>query len=152
MYRTTLSPDDAERLPEWKDRKDAQWARISAAMAGLQLVTTREGGNQYMLVCHREADEARGVPEFYEGVLIGQLPLTVMERIRVRTGVARDNRVVMGRRPMPDHKKPLHKRGVDLSDEEIDQVLERWRVRRSALGLPFVTAVWGRDGRMVVEG
>jgi hypothetical protein len=137
-----LSPDHARQLPLWKARKDAQWDRIAGTMPGLQLVTTREGGNQYMLVCHRPADEERGVPEFYEGVVIGQLPLVVIERTRLPGGRT-------GRKAMAEHKKPIHKRGIDLSDEEIDQVLACWRVGRSALSLPFIAQVQGRDGKMV---
>jgi hypothetical protein len=39
------------------------------------------------------------------------------------------------------------KQAIDLSDEEIAQVVERWAAGRSAIDLPFVPCVWGRDGR-----
>jgi len=139
-----LSPEHQALTPEWKSRKDAQWERIAGAMPGLQLVATRKKGSSYMLVCSRTQGpdlDGDGAPGFYEGIVIGRRPQLVYEQKKGRAG---QNISI----PMPEHRKPIEKRGVDLSDEEIDQVLAAWKVGRSALGLPFVSAVWGRDGQM----
>lgn len=131
-----LSPDIARLIPAWKARKKAQWERIAGAVPGLQLVVK---GDQYTLACHRDED-GDGKPEFYEAIVIGQLPKTVIERVRLP-----GNR--FGRKPMPEHRKPLRKRAVDFTDAQIDQVLERWALSRSAFDLPFVAAAVGRDGK-----
>lgn len=125
-----LIEKDTSKIAEFKARKVAQWERVAGVMPGLQFVASGERGTQFMIV--------RSTDSFYEGVVIGQLPHVVMETF----GSPANPR----RRAMPDAKKPLGKRAVDLTDDEIDQVLARWRVGQSAWNLPFVLAVFGLDG------
>jgi hypothetical protein len=141
-----LSPEHAALLPLWNRRKQAQWERIAGAMPGLQLVTSKPRGSSFMLVCSEIAPEGGdtdqdGKPGFYEGIVIGRLPQVVYAHTKGRVGQIIST-------PLPEHLKPLKKRGVDLKDEEIDQVLACWKEGRSALDLPFVSAVWGRDGKI----
>jgi hypothetical protein len=140
-----LSPEAQARIPGWKARKNGQWERIAFAMPGLQLVTSGEKGNRYMLVCSQTRGpdlDHDGCPGFYEGVLIGALPQLVHEFKRGRAGQQIKVEV-------PEEKKPIEKRAVDLSDDQIDEIVEGWKAGRSALELSFVLAVWGRDGKML---
>ena len=114
-------------LSAFKARKAAQWNRIAGSIPGLQLVISGEQATQFMLVCSQES--------FYEGVIIGQLPHVVMERAG------------HSHRPVPEARKPLERRDIDLSDEHIDQISAHWRDQRSALSLAFVAAVFGANGR-----
>lgn len=118
-----LHPDAAKQIPEWKARKLAQWERIAGSIPGLQFVRFGEQQTTHMLTCSTEA--------FYESVLFGRLP--TVER-RPARGV-REARMIVA--------EPL----IDLTDEEIDELLSRWASGRSALELSFVPSVWGRDGR-----
>lgn len=142
-----LSPETQALIPAWNARKQAQWERIASAMPGLQLVTSGEKGSTYMLVCSQTRGpdlDHDGAPGFYEGVVIGRLPQLVYEFKRGRAGQQIKVEV-------PEHEKPIQKRAVDLSDDELDQVIAGWKAGKSALELPFVLAVWGRDGKMVVR-
>lgn len=127
-----LEPATIPTLPDWKARKDTQWNRISGTMSGLQLIRSRQSRTQYMLVCSTDA--------FYEGVVIGQLP----EQVIKVYGSALNPR----QRWATEDEKPPEKRGIDLSDGEIDQVLARWAKGATAATLPFVGAVWDRSGKM----
>ena len=124
-----LSPETEASIPDWVDRKDAQWERISGIMPGLQLVRSR-GRTQYMLACSTDG--------FYEGLLIGQLP----EEHYVMTGSSLNPR----RRAAEIHEKPHDRREIDLTDDQIDQILQRWAQGATALNLPFVDRVWNREG------
>lgn len=125
-----LIEKDAEKIAEFKDRKSRQLARIAGTSPGLQIVVSGERGTQFMVVCSTDT--------FYEGVVIGQLPHVVMETY----GPPANPR----RRAMPNDKKPLDKREIDLTDDQIDKVLACWRNEQSALGLPFVQAVYDLSG------
>jgi hypothetical protein len=148
-----LTPEAIKRLAVWNRTKEAQYKRISQAMPGLQLVRTgmfvRTGmmrGKHYstfMLVCSQTLGpdlDHDGAPGFYEGVIIGRSEHAVPDHKR---GLARQPITV----PLPEAKKPLNKRAVDLSDAQIDQIIAGWREGRSALDLPFVLAVYGQDGQ-----
>jgi hypothetical protein len=150
----SLSHEARKLLPLWTRAKQAQWERIASssegggpAMPGLQLVRSGEKRSTFMLVCSAipgpDAD-GDGEPGFYEGIVYGRLPQVVNEVKRGHAG----QRISV---PVPEHRKPLTKRGVDLKDQEIDAVLACWKAGRSALDLPFVEAVWGRDGQMVTR-
>lgn len=125
-----LIEKDPDKIEAFKADKRAQWERIAGTMPGLQFVVSGERGTQFMIVC--------STPEFYEGVVIGQLPQVMMETIGTPASFRR--------RAMPNDKKPLDKRSVDLTDEQIDKVLARWKAKTSALDLPFVQAVYGISG------
>lgn len=111
-------------------RKHDQWDRISASMPGLQLIQSGELGSQIMMVCSVEG--------FYEGVVIGQLP-----HIHIEVAGSPKNPV---RRPAPNERKPVEKRGIDLDDAEIDAVLACWKAKRSALGV--VPQIYDGNGKL----
>jgi hypothetical protein len=139
-----LAPETQAAIPAWNLRKQAQWERIASAMPGLQLVTSGEKGSSYMLVCSQTRGpdfDHDGAPGFYEGVVFGRLPQVIVEHKKGRAG----QRISV---PVPEHKKPIEKRAIDLRDGAIDEIVEGWKAGRSALELPFVLAVWGRDGKM----
>ena len=127
----TESPED------FSARKLAQWERIQGRTAqdhpdhveGIQFARAGEQRTQFMLTCSTHD----GV--FYESVVFGQFP----HRVREAYGSKQKPRY----READDAKKPVDKRGIDLSDAEIDQVLARWAQRKSCFDLDFVAAVWG---------
>lgn len=125
-----LVEKDAAKVEAFREHKRAQWDRIAGSMPGLQFVASGERGTQFMIVC--------STPDFYEGVVIGQLAHLVMETY----GSPAQPR----RRAIPNAKKPLDRRGIDLTDEQVDAVLDRWRLGRSAIDLPFVAAIYDLSG------
>ena len=104
-------------LPAWKTTKDAQWERFQGAIPGLQLVKSGDFQSDYMLVC--SIDETEDAPGFYEGVIIGQLPQVMTEATGPRSRIGGK----AARRPVPEHRKPMHKRAIDLSDEEMTEMI-----------------------------
>jgi hypothetical protein len=108
--------------------KAAQWERFSTAQPGLQLVRNGRGRSTFMLV--------KSTEEFYEGVLIGQLPTEkqAADQIGRRTHY----------RASREDEKLLKHRTIDLDDDQINQILERWSRGQSAAGLVFVPRVFGR--------
>ena len=132
------TPDQAQQIRDSRRAKAAQFERIKDAMPGLQLVRRRKTGTT-TLVYHRPATETEA--EFYESVLIGRLP-RVMHK--VVGGPARQ----AVRVELAEHEKPLNRRAVDLTDQHIDRIIARWKAGKSALDLPYVLAVWGRDAKM----
>lgn len=130
-----FSPDVEAIIPDWKAKKDAQWAAIKDTMPGLQLMTAGDRGTHYTLVC--SAHDGR----FYESTVIGQLPHVVLEEY--------GSRLNRRYRDMADDKKPLDKRSIDLTDEQIAQVIETWRRGATALSLPFIDAVGNAQGKTV---
>ena len=137
--------DDETRafLPQWKKMKDAQWERFQGTIPGLQLVKSGEGQHQYMLVRSIDPKPEDDEPGFYEGVIVGQLPQILMKVQGPRSRIGGKS----VRRPAAEHEKPFTLRAIDLSDYEIDLILQQWEKGRSALDLPFVAAVYGRDGK-----
>ncbi len=127
-----LEADAKAQIAVWRSRKKAQWDRISTAMSGLQMVEYGEEATTFMLTYSTDA--------FYESVIMGRLPQVHIERYGPRT--APKHRKVM------EAKKPAEKQGIDLTDEQLDDVLSRWARKRSALELSFINHVWGRDGVM----
>ena len=125
-----LIEKDEDAVAAFKARKIAQWQRVAGSMPGLQLVVSGERGTQFMIV--------RSTDDFYEGVVVGQLPHVVMETYGPPSSPRR--------RAMPNEKKPLDRRDVDLTDEQIDKVIARWRDGQSAVGLPFVQAIYDISG------
>ena len=106
-------------------------------MHGLQLAQSGEAGTQLMITCSTH-DGA-----FYESIIFGQLPQIVLEPY----GSSKAPKY----RPVAEDKKPLDKRGIDLSDGQIDLILALWEKKGSAFALEFVTAVWGPDGKRHVK-
>ena len=130
-----FSPDVEAIIPAWKEKKDAQWAAIKDAMPGLQLMTAGDRGTHYTLVCSALDDS------FYEAVVFGQLPQVVLEEY--------GSRLNRRYRDVPEDKKPLDKRAIDLSDDQIAQIIAAWRAGASAMSLPFVMAVGTVDGKTI---
>lgn len=127
-----LTPEAIEDSIDFQHRKKAQWETFCVEIPGLQLIRTNNNSS-WMLVCSQG--------DFYEGVIIGQLEQSMGEM----KGPAR----ARVRRELPNAKKPIEKRGIDMTDEEISKVIKRWKSGKSAAGLKFVPCVWGRDGQPV---
>lgn len=130
-----IDPTILTGLPEFAALKRTQWARIEGAIPGLQFVVSGERQSQFMVI--------HSTDDHYEGVVIGQLPQVVM----VVTGPPAARRRV----PLPDSKKPLDKRTIDLSDSEIDAVLDCWRRGRSAMTLDYISHAYDRRGQIVAR-
>jgi hypothetical protein len=125
------SPETISLIPTWNDRKLAQFERAAGLMGNLQLIRHGQGQSSFMLV-HSSDD-------FYEGIVIGQLP---QEQFHLTGPATKRERVQVA-----EKKKHPKRRSIDLSDEQIDLVLERWAEGDTALDLPFVDRVWCKDGK-----
>ena len=125
-----LTEEARARLPWFRVHTDAQWLRVKDAMPGLQFIRSGEGGSQAMLV--------RSVPDFYEGVVIGQLPQVHL----VPTG-SRKNPVLQD---APNDRKPIEKREIMVDDTTIDAILHGWNRGMSAKGVVGVALVYGAHG------
>jgi hypothetical protein len=125
-----LTPEAAEGSVEFQERKAAQWEKFAGP--GLQLVRSANN-SQWMLVCSTDG--------FYEGVVIGQL-----ERKQTETKMRARKKVSV---EISNAKKAIENRGIDLTDEQIEKVLDCWMSGKSAKSLKFVACVWGRDGEPV---
>lgn len=132
-----FSPEIESIIPEWKAKKDAQWAHFQDTLHGLQLATSGDRGTHYVMVCSPHDGS------FYEGVVFGQLPQVVLEEY--------GSRLNRRYRDMADDKKPPDKRSIDLSDDQIAQVIECWRNRQSATSLPFIECIINAAGQTVVR-
>lgn len=130
-----FKPEVEAIIPDWKAKKDAQWSSVRDAMTGLQLMTAGDRGTHYTLVCSALDDS------FYEAVVFGQLPQVVLEEY--------GSRLNRRYRDIPEDKKPLDKRAIDLSDDQLAQIIATWRAGNSAISLPFVMAVGTIDGKTI---
>jgi hypothetical protein len=128
-----LTENAQATLSTWEAKKMAQWQRIAGRIPGLQLVRSGEAKSSFMLVCSTES--------FYEAVLIGQLEQVEREML---SGASMFNPVY---RDKHNSVKAIHRQAVDLSDEEIEAVVTQWGTGNSVARLPFVTTVWGIDGK-----
>ncbi len=125
-----LTADAQADLAKWNAAKLAQWEALASAMPGLQLVRYGPARSTFMLICSRA--------DFYEGVVIGQLP----QRVPVAGIAARRRRPV----DSANDQKPIDARAIDLTDDQVNAILALWENGRSALPLFFVSGVCGRDG------
>lgn len=132
-----FAPDTQAKIPEHVVRKLAQWEKIKDKIPCLQMARSGEAGTEFTLICSAHDGS------FYESIMFGALPQIVLEAV----GPTRAPRY----RPVPENKKPIDKRAVDLSDDEIDQVLALWEKKQSAFSLDFVGSVWGPDGKRHVK-
>lgn len=117
-----LLPISDADLAAYKARKVAQWERVASAIPGLQMIQSGDRGTSFTIGWSSGDD--------FEGVIFGQLPHVHL----VLTGSPR-NPV---RRDAANDAKPIEKRAIDLTDEQIDAVIDAWRRGWSALTLPFV--------------
>lgn len=113
-----LTETDPDAIAAFRARKRAQWDRIAGTLPGLGMVQAGEQRTQFALVYAGHGRE--------EQVIYGQLPHTVIEH--QGTGPFRRRAAV------PDARKPIEKRAIDLSDDEIDAVLAAWRNGAAARG------------------
>lgn len=127
-----LEGADSVKLSVFKADKHRQAATL-VAPAGAQIIQAGEQATQFTM-----ATEIDGV---HEGVVFGQWPHLVM-----RTGGSPRNPV---RRPALDAEKPVEKRAIDMTDDQIRGVLAAWAAGQSAVGLPGVVAVY-RDGKLAI--
>ena len=130
------TPETVALIPDWNARKLAQFQRATAEFPNLQLVRHGQGQSHFMLVHSTE--------DFYEGVVIGQLPQVQLQLVGPPGRQEKKH--------VPEKKKDPSRRSIDLSDEQIDQVLERWAGGDTALDLPFVECVWDRQGQEQRKG
>lgn len=126
------STDAVLNLSEWITVKKAQWDRVAGHHPGLQLICYGHKGAVFMIT--------KSMPEFYEGVVFGQIPDTM--KIEIRKGPRRYTR------PAREDEKPVERRAVDLSDAELQGVVDAWAKGKSALTLPFVPYIYDRDGKL----
>lgn len=126
-----LENADSVNVSVFKTNKHRQAAEIIAP-AGAQIIQSGEQATQFMM-----AMEIDGV---HEGVIFGQWPQVLMKAI----GSPR-NPV---RRPALDAEKPVERRSIDMTDDQIRGVLAAWAAGRSAIGLPGVIAVY-HNGKLV---
>ena len=147
-----LADETKAEIPAWNERKLAQWqefapkvsksddgATIVEGIEGLQLARFGEGKSIFMLTC--------STPHFYESIVFGQLA----QIHRVPKNPKRAATKASDWRDASEDEKPRHKKRIDLSDGEIDQVLGLWTKEQSALGLDFVASVWRKDGKEYVR-
>lgn len=121
-----LIETDAAAIAAFKARKEVQGAAAMAVLPGVSMAASGERGTSISL-CH----------DGRETVIIGQLP----HAATIVSGSAK-NPV---RRDMPNAKKPLEKRGIDLTDEQVGTIIATWGRGGSALEHAFVAAVF-KDG------
>lgn len=120
-------------LAAFKVAKEEQlaWA-LASGLPGLQSAVTNR---TYALTMSHN--------DFYETVLIGQVPRDQIEGVK-----GRDEK---GKRTftsslVPEARKERKNKAIDLTDEQVVEILDLWSELRSCLSLPFVASVWGHDG------
>ena len=128
-----FTPEIESIIPDWKAKKQAQWESLKDSLPGLQLAASGPGGTQYMLTCSAHDGS------FYESVVFGQLPQVLLEEYG-----SKFNRRY---RAVPEDKAPIDARSIDLSDQQIADVVACWAAGKSAIDLPFVAYVVGADGQ-----
>lgn len=109
---TSITGDD---LDAFKERKQAQWARVMGVIPGLQMIQSGEKGTQFVI--------SNGT----EMVIYGQLPHVVLEQ----TG-SRKNPVM---KAVPNERKPLERRSIDFDDAAIDQIISVWAAGDTAASI-----------------
>lgn len=127
-----LTIEATEQIAPFLARKQAQWERFAGRIPGLGLVRSGQYGTSLMIYCSTET--------FYEATVIGQLA----QRVPHVVGRGISRRII----DTPDRQKTVDKRGIDMTDGMIEEVLGRWAKEQTALDLDFVPGVWGRDGRL----
>lgn len=117
-----LSEATLAEVPEFIAKKQAQWQRIAGGLPGLQLIVFGERRSSFAIAISTEDVE--------EQVIIGQLPHVILRPANGRRGAALVD--------IPNDDKPIDRRRIDLSDNQIDAIIGRWSYGQSASGLSFV--------------
>lgn len=105
---------DAE-IAEFIERKQRQWQRLNAP-TGTHMIQSGERGTQFVIANNSG-----------EAVIFGQLPHEVFEHV----GSPRNS----VRRPVPENRKPLNARAIDLTDEQLEAIIQAWVAGRSAVSV-----------------
>lgn len=127
-----LEAETSETVASFIERKRKQWETL-AAPHGVQMVRSGEGGTQIAI--------GFNLGDVHEGVVIGQWPMVVMKNV----GSPR-NPV---RRLALEHEKPIERRRIDMTDDEIKAVVTGWLFGKSVVGMPGAVLVY-RNGKLVV--
>jgi hypothetical protein len=114
-------------IEAFKQQKWLQGKGAMAALAGVQFVATN---SQFTITKSTDA--------FYESICIGQVPREEIFRDR------KNNTTY----PLPEGRKQLRNRAIDLTDEDVLAIMGRWSRDESAVDLHAVVIAWGRDGAM----
>lgn len=130
-----LTEQSINDLAAFTARMSEQWERVQGLIPGLQFIRSGERGSQVMLVC--------SAGDFCEGVIIGQLEHIAFKMVGSGARAAR--------RRMTNAEKPLEKKHIELTDAQIDKVIDCWRRGESAARLPFVIATVDRTGKVNVK-
>ncbi len=130
-----LTDEAITDLAAFKARKKAQGESAMAALPGVSMVMSGERGSQFVISIASD--------DIAEAVCIGQLPHIHFELV----GSAK-NPV---RRAAPNERKPAEKRAIDLTDDQINAVLDRWRAGQSAASLEFLPFVFDGTGRIKIR-
>lgn len=118
---------DLDVVQAFVSAKLAQGHSAMAELEGVSVISSGERGSS-ISISHDGG----------EMVIIGQLP-----HAHLRSTGSPRNPV---RRDSPNDQKPIEKREIDLTDEQVTGVLNAWRDGRSALELEFIDAVF-KGGR-----
>lgn len=125
-----LDPETTETVSSFLERKRLQWETL-AAPYGVQMIQSGERGTQVCI--------AFNVGNVHESVVIGQWPHTHVHH----GGSARNP----ARRPALDHEKPIEKRRIDMTDDEVKAVIVGWLLGKSVVGMPGALMVY-RNGKL----
>lgn len=130
-----LTDESLTQLTAFKIRKTAQGAAAMAYAAGVSMVVSGEQGSQIVISIAND--------QIAEAVIIGQLP-----HIHLKSTGSPKNPV---RRDAPNDQKPVEKRAIDLTDDQVRAVLDTWAAGRSALEHDFIVAIYDSHGRLKVR-
>ena len=128
-------------------KKQAQWQRIKPSVVNDENGTPKVVGMALQLATYSRGTAfmlTLSTDDFYESIVFGQLPYVVRDTGTLGSALRHGAQIQSG------HAlgiRPLDKRVVDLSDDEIDQVLSLWANGQSALSLPFIPSVHRGDGQ-----
>jgi hypothetical protein len=156
-----LTPTSQAEASAFIKRKKAQWENfapvVTQGQGGVPVVQGIQGltfmqsgerapgtdGTEFWLEFHDEDSD------FYEKIVFGRLPL----RHKVPKSKHKLPQSEADWRDATPAETPLHKHGIDLTDDQIDAVLGKWVNNESAADLPFISSVWRRPapGKPVLE-
>lgn len=134
-----MLPEIEAAIPQWKARKQAQVDRAREndpdheTLGGLSFSTYGPRGSTFAMMWAGD--------DLQEMVVIGQLPQIEREPV----GKKRNGETIFA--DVTEERKQAKHRDIDLSDGQVDLVLECWRRGQSALDLNFIPFVWGPNGK-----
>ena len=117
-----LEDIDATALEAFTARKLAQWQRVAGALPGIQMVRSGERGTQFVIAGPNG-----------ERVIYGQLPHKVFKAV----GTGPHRQLV----PVPNDRKPVERRAIDLDDDAIDTLIGLWAAGKTAVSAGFFAVI-----------